>query len=84
MDTKLTLKLDRKIIEKAKAYASDQKLSLSSLVENYFDSLTSEKKYDADDITISPFVKSMSSDVSMVSDYDYRSEYGKHLDEKYK
>ena len=38
MDTKLTLKLDQEIIEKAKQYASEKKLSLSRLIENYLDS----------------------------------------------
>ena len=44
MDTKLTLKLNQEIIEKAKIYASEKKLSLSRLIENYLNSLTSEKK----------------------------------------
>ena len=46
MDTKLTLKLNQEIIEKAKIYASEKKLSLSRLIENYLNSLTSEKKND--------------------------------------
>jgi dsDNA-specific endonuclease/ATPase MutS2 len=54
MDTKLTLKLDQEIIEKAKHYASEKKLSLSRIIENY--SLTSDKTNN--DIQISPFVKS--------------------------
>jgi predicted HicB family RNase H-like nuclease len=40
MDTKLTLKLEQGVIEKAKHYASEKKLSLSRLVENYLNSLT--------------------------------------------
>ena len=35
MDTKLTLKLNQEIIEKAKNYAAEKKLSLSRLIENY-------------------------------------------------
>ena len=63
MDTKLTLKLDQEIIEKAKHYASEKKLSLSRIVENYLNSLTSDKTNN--DIQISPFIKSLSSGISI-------------------
>ena len=43
MDTKLTLKLNQEIIERAKLYASDKKLSLSRLIENYLNALTAEQ-----------------------------------------
>ena len=81
MDTKLTLKLDQEIIEKAKKYASDKKLSLSRIIENYLHSLTSEK---TDDVQISAFVKSLSTKVELPADYDYREDYRNYLDEKYK
>ncbi|RMA67523.1 DUF6364 family protein [Ulvibacter antarcticus] len=82
MDTKLTLKLNQEIIEKAKKYASDQKLSLSRIVENYLQSLTSDKRND--DIEISPFVKSLATGVSIPSDLNYKKEYSDYLMEKYK
>ena len=34
MDTKLTLKLDQEIIQMAKKYAKNKKISLSRLIEN--------------------------------------------------
>ena len=58
MDSKLTLKLDDNIIERAKKYASSKQLSLSRLIENYLDSLTREQ---GDEFEISPFVRSISS-----------------------
>jgi hypothetical protein len=82
MDTKLTLKLNQEIIEKAKKYASDQKLSLSRIVENYLHSLTSDTKNDG--FEISPFVKSISTGINMPSDFDYKKEYSDYLMEKYK
>jgi hypothetical protein len=36
MDTKLTLKLDRDVIEQAKRYAERRGRSLSEMVESYF------------------------------------------------
>ena len=74
MNTKLILKLDQKIIEKAEQYASDKKLSLSQLIENYLNSLTTDKPND--DLQISPFVKSLSSGISIPADYDYKKDRG--------
>lgn len=80
MDAKLTLKLDRDVIEKAKQYASDHRVSLSRMVENYLQSLTSRKQ---DDLSISPFVNSLSGSVDIAADYDYRDDYTNHLDRKH-
>ena len=43
MNTKLTLKLDQEVIEKAKAYAERRGLSLSRMVESYFFGLTQQE-----------------------------------------
>ncbi|MCD9853511.1 DUF6364 family protein [Epilithonimonas sp. JDS] len=84
MDSKLTLKLNNNVIERAKKYASNKKLSLSRLIENYLDSLTNEEN---DDFEISPFVKSISSGKSIPADYDYKKDRENHvdyLDKKYR
>jgi hypothetical protein len=83
MDTKLTLKLDQEVIEKAKLYASEKKLSLSRLIENYLNSLTSEKPK-KNEFKISPFVKSLSSGVKIPADYDYKKDRADYLEKKYK
>lgn len=82
MDTKLTLKLNQEVIEKAKKYASEKQLSLSRLIENYLSSLTKEIHNDGK-IEISPFVKSLSTDLKIPIDLDYKQEYAAHLAEKY-
>lgn len=82
MDTKLTLKLNQEIIEKAKKYASDKKLSLSRLIENYLNSLTSDKM--DNEMQISPFVKSLSSGIKLPADYDYKKDRADYLQNKYK
>jgi nucleoid DNA-binding protein len=82
MDTKLTLKLNQEIIEKAKTYASQKKVSLSRIIENYLNSLTSEAKNEGS-IEISPFVKSLSSGKKMPVDLDYKKEYSERLMKKY-
>jgi hypothetical protein len=43
MDTKLTLKLDKFVIDKAKDYATTHKRSLSRIIESYLRSLISKK-----------------------------------------
>ena len=84
MDTKLTLKLDKYVIIKAKEYASSQRRSLSRLIESYLKTLiNTDNDQSDDDIEISPFVKSMQSGVKLPADFDYKQEYGNYLTEKY-
>lgn len=82
MDTKLTLKLNQRVIEKAKEYASTKKMSLSRIVEAYLQSLTSENE--TSEFEISPFVKSISTGTEIAVDLDYKKEYAAYLIEKYK
>ena len=82
MDTKLTLKLSKSVIEKAKHYAADHKISLSRIIEAYLQSLISEDK--SSDFEISPFVQSMSSGSVIPTDIDHKKQYADHLVEKYK
>ncbi len=82
MDTKLTLKLNQRVIEKAKEYAANKKMSLSRLIEAYLQSLTSEKE--SSEFEISPFVKSISTGSEIPADLDYKKEYSDHLSKKYK
>ena len=44
MDTKLTLKLDKIVIEKAKIYAAEHKHSVSFMMENYLKAVVNGKK----------------------------------------
>lgn len=81
MDTKLTLKLDENIIEKAKEYAKAKKISLSDLIENYLQKLTSEKESKK---KITPLVKSLSGIISLPEDYDHKKDYADFLINKYK
>ncbi len=85
MDTKLTIKLDKYVIDKAKNYASSHKKSLSRLIESYLQSLViQDNSTDNEEIQISSFVKSMSSGIIIPADFDYKKEYSNYLIEKYK
>ncbi len=81
MDSKLTLKLKKSVIEQAKVYAAEKKISLSRLIESYLQAITSEEK---PDFEISPFVRSMMTKTDIPADYDYKKDYYNYLDEKYK
>ncbi|WP_262151102.1 DUF6364 family protein [Chryseobacterium foetidum] len=81
MDSKLTLKLNENVIERAKKYALSNEISLSRLVENYLSSLTSEQN---DEVEISPFVKSISSGKSIPLDVEKSSSRHDYFDQKYK
>ena len=84
MDSKLTLKLDKSVIEQAKEYAKEHQTSLSKLIENYLAVLTKLKKSQLDDIEISPFVKSISGSVKLPEDFDYDKAKYEYLMGKYK
>jgi len=85
MDTKLTLKLDKYVIDKAKEYAALQKRSLSGMIEAYLKTIiTKEKIQSENDIEISPFVKSLRTGIKIPANYDYKKEYVDYLAEKYK
>jgi hypothetical protein len=71
MTTKLTLTIDNKIIIKAKMYASQQKRSLSDLVENYLKSLTHAESGDQDELT--PAVRSLMGSFKTPADFDYKT-----------
>jgi hypothetical protein len=81
MDTKLTLKLEQAIIEKAKDYAKSHKTSLSKLIENYLLNITNEKGKEE---KITPLVKSLSGIIDLPRDFDHKKRYADFLANKYK
>ena len=81
MDTKLTLKLDKEIINRAKDYAESKKISLSKLIESYLQLLTKES---SSKDKISPLVESLSGVIELPKKYDDKDEYANYLTEKYK
>ncbi|HHN47682.1 MAG TPA: hypothetical protein ENN08_01880 [Bacteroidales bacterium] len=80
METKLTLRLRKNVIERAKVYARDHKTSLSQMIENYLRSITDSAKTQDD---ISPLVDSLSGVIELEQDYDYKKDYTDHLENKF-
>jgi len=81
MDTKLTLKLDKGVIERAKKYAFKNKMSLSRIIEAYLNSITRQKSRD---IEITPFVNSLSGIIELPENFNHKQDYKDYLNEKYK
>ncbi|MDL2262506.1 DUF6364 family protein [Bacteroidales bacterium OttesenSCG-928-I21] len=79
MNTKLTLNLDKEVIEEAKTYARKNKVSLSKLIENYLNSLTKPSKKSQ---KVSPLVESLTGVISD-KNLDERKDYRDYLNEKY-
>ena len=78
MNTKLTLNLDKKIINEAKTYAKSHSVSLSKLIENYLNSLTRSSKKQS---TVSPLVESLTGIIP--NGYDEKNDYRSYIDQKY-
>lgn len=80
MDTKLTLSLDKKVIEQAKKYAKKKNISLSKLIEAYLSKTSFQEK---DEPVISPLVKSLSGILKLPKGFDRKKGYSDYLSEKY-
>ena len=79
MNTKLTLNLDKSIIEEAKSYALKNSMSLSKIIENYLKSLTQSSDKSK---KISPLVESLTG-VIPGENIEERKDYRDFLNEKY-
>lgn len=80
METKLTLRLKKKVIDQAKKYANDHDTSLSKLIENYLEAVTSTSGIEDH---ISPLVKSLSGVIQLPDNSGHKEKYHKHISEKY-
>jgi hypothetical protein len=83
METKLTLRLNDNVIERAKIYARSHNVSLSKMIESYLDSITKQKEENKKN-SITPLVESLSGVIDLPADFDYKKEYREYLEEKYK
>lgn len=81
MNTKLTLSLDKEIIKRAKNYAKEHDVSLSSLVENLLYKIISDYKERSDQS--GSIVKELSGIINLEG-ADYKAEHAKYLEEKYR
>jgi hypothetical protein len=86
MNTKLTLSLEKEVIEKAKIYAKGTGRSLSEMVENYFKSLVEQpnKTKTKDEYEdIDPKLRKLIGIIKLPDDFDIKKSKEEYYKEKY-
>ena len=82
MTAKLTILVEEETIRKAKTYSAQTGQSLSKLIENYLNTVTSpaepgNKKF-------SPRIKRLMGSVKLPKDFDWKTAVEKNVKEKFK
>jgi len=83
---KLTLNIEPGLISQIKEVAKKRNTSLSKITENLFKKevkISSEPFRMKEESEISDWVKGMVASCDPVPDFDHKTEYHKHLEEKY-
>ncbi len=81
MNTKLTLKLDKAVIARAKRFAKAHHTSVSKMVEHYLDQITKQEEKEAEELT--PLVQSLYGIAYLPENADTKQGYYEHLLEKH-
>jgi len=79
MTTKLTLTVEKSVIEKAKLYAKNTGRSLSELIENYLMTVT----MDEGDQKMSPKLKKIVGSVKLPKNFDEEKELRSYYEKKH-
>jgi hypothetical protein len=74
-ETKLTIRVPKDLLEKAKQYAAQNRITLTDLIESYFHNIPTQG-----DLENAPIVRRLSGVISPTTTIE---DYHKHLDEKY-
>jgi hypothetical protein len=86
MDTKLTLNINKNVVNRAKKYAKKQGRSLSDVVENYLKAITINEKIDEEEFMskISPEIRELVGIAGKApKNFDYKKEIEDYLTKKY-
>lgn len=81
MSTKLTLTIEKSVIEKAKIYAKQSGRSLSDLIESYLQRLISESEFSEE--TVPEEFKDLFGSVELPTDLDEKAAIRKIMSEKH-
>ncbi len=82
MNTKLTLTIEKEVIEIAKEYAKEKGQSLSELVENYFKLVTVSRRK-VKEKQLSPKVRKLRGIIKTDENIDYKQTLTEELSKKY-
>lgn len=81
MQAKLTLSIEKSVIDKAKDFARRNHTSLSQMIEDYFARVTEKDKKDDDEL--SPIIKELSGVLKLPKDFDHKKDRLEYLEKKY-
>ena len=85
MQTKLTLSIDKTIINRAKIYARDRNKSLSHIIEDYLKTISNmDNPSDISSYSTPPITKSLGGILKGRKEIDFRSSISDYLDKKHK
>mgnify|MGYP003399466685 CR=1 FL=1 len=79
MTTKLTLTIEKSIIESAKSYAKGSGRSLSKLIENYLETITQESGEEG----LSPKLNKIVGSVKLPKNFDQEKELRSYFESKH-
>lgn len=82
MNTKLTLTIEKEVIEVAKEYAKEKGQSLSEMVENYFKLVTVNRR-EIKEKQLSPKVRKLRGIIKIDQKIDYKQILTEELSRKY-
>lgn len=82
MNTKLTLNLNKEVIQRAKTYAKKHNVSLSFLIENYLNKIISD--YKEETTSKGSIVNELSGIIKLDTSTKYQDDHMDYLIEKYK
>lgn len=80
MTTKLTLTVEKSVIEKAKSYAKQTGRSLSDIIEKYLESIVDEQQNEKE---ISPKLKKIVGSVKLPKNFDEEKELRAYFEKKH-
>ena len=80
MTTKLTLTVEKDVIERAKSYAKRTGRSLSDLIEKYLENITQEEKSDKE---LSPRLKKIVGSVKLPKNFNEEKELRAYFEKKH-
>ncbi|MGB0879808.1 MAG: DUF6364 family protein [Polaribacter sp.] len=82
MNTKLTLTIEKEVIEIAKVYAKEKGQSLSEMVENYFKLITIKRRI-IKEKQLSSKVRKLRGIIKIEKNFDYKKTLTEELSKKY-
>lgn len=81
MNSKLTLSIDKEVIDKAKKYAKERHKSVSKIIENYLKNIVTTDQNEL----ISPIVSELAGSINKkATNSNLKEEYTEYLIKKYK